>query len=147
MGPSPYQFRSLAVNRDEMRGRTKQFALRVIRLSGAIPRTREGNVLGHQILKSGTSVGANYREAQRASSKRHFVTILETALREADETDYWMELLVESEIIKPARLAPLAKECRELIAILSATVSTAKRRLAKSNSQPKTKSPIPNPKS
>jgi four helix bundle protein len=135
------------MNRDEMRNRTKQFALRIIGLSAAIPRTREGNVLGHQLLKSGTSVGANYREALRASSSRHFVTILETALREADETDYWLELLAESAVIKPLRLAPLAKECRELIAILSATVRTAKRRTDKNVIRSLPKSQIPNPKS
>jgi four helix bundle protein len=135
------------MNRDEMRNRTKQFALRIIRLSSAIPRTREGNVLGHQILKSGTSVGANYREAQRASSPRHFVTILETSLREADETDYWLELLSESALMKPSRLGNLAQECRELIAILSATVRTAKRRLLKATSARRIKSQIPHPKS
>lgn len=139
--------RSLTMNRDEMRNRTKQFALRIIRLSAAVPKTREGNVLGHQIVKSGTSVGANYREAQRASSTRHFVTILETALREADETDYWLELLSESELIKPSRLGNLVQECRELIAILSATVRTSKRRLSKTVPSSRLKSPIPNPKS
>ena len=135
------------MNRDEMRNRTKQFALRIIRLSAAVPKTREGNVLGHQILKSGTSVGSNYREAQRASSPRHFVTILEIALREADETDYWLELLCESGIVKASRLGNLAKECRELIAILSVTVRTAKRRLKKTASSSRPKSQIPNPKS
>jgi four helix bundle protein len=125
----------------------KQFALRIIRLSAAIPRTREGSVLGHQIVRSGTSVGANYREAQRASSPRHFITILETSLREADETDYWLELLCESGLIKPSRLGNLAQECRELIAILSATVRTAKRRLTKATSTRRIKSQIPNPKS
>jgi len=135
------------MNRDEMRNRTKQFALRIIRLSTAVPKTREGNVLGHQILKSGTSVGANYREAQRASAPRHFVTILETALREADETDYWLELLSDSETVKASRLGDLVKECRELIAILSATVRTSKIRVAKTASRSGTKSQIPNPQS
>jgi four helix bundle protein len=133
------------MNRDEMRNRTKQFALRIIKLSCALPQTREGDVLGRQLLKSGTSVGANYREAQRASSRRHFVTILETALREADESDYWLELLSESGIIRPSRLALLANECRELVAILSATVRTTKRRMTKAPRNPK--SQIPNPKS
>jgi four helix bundle protein len=133
------------MNRDEMRNRTKQFALRIIRLSAAIPKSREGNVLGHQILRSGTSVGANYRESLRASSARHFVTIVETALREADETIYWLELLSESQLVKPARLGDLAQECRELIAILSATARTAKRRLEKTKVGRRAK--IPNPKS
>jgi four helix bundle protein len=133
------------MNRDEMRNRTKQFALRIIRLSSALPRTREGDVLGRQVLKSGTSVGANYRESLRASSRRHFMTIVETALREADETDYWLELLTESGLIRPGRLGPLARECRELVAILSATVRTTKRRMPKPGTR--AKSQIPNPKS
>src|SRR5262245_12520767 len=132
------------MNRDEMRSRTKQFALRVIRLSSAIPRTREADVLARQIVKSGTSVGSNYREALRASSTRHFITIIETALREANETDYWLELLTQSGIVKASRLAPLADECRQVVAILSATARTAKRR---EKSAGKTKSQIPNPKS
>jgi four helix bundle protein len=135
------------MNRDEMRNRTKQFALRIIRLSSALPRNREGNVLGHQILKSGTSVGANYRGALRASSPRHCVTIVETALREADETDYWLELLSESSLVKPSRLENLAQECRQLIAILSSTVRTAKRRLGKTTALRRATSQIPNPKS
>jgi four helix bundle protein len=135
------------MNRDEMRSRTKQFALRIIRLSCALPRTREGDVLGRQVLKSGTSVGANYRESLRASSRRHFVTILETALREADEADYWLELLTESGLVKASRLGPLARECRELVAILSATVRTTKRRMSKPTPGVRAKSQIPNPKS
>lgn len=132
------------MNRDEMRNRTKQFALRVIRLSSALPRNREADVLARQIVKSGTSVGANYREALRASSARHFITIIETALREADETDYWLELLTQSGIVKASRLTALADECRQLVAILSATVRTAKRN---QKPQSKKKSQIPNPKS
>jgi four helix bundle protein len=134
------------MNRDEMRSRTKQFALRIVRLSAALPNHREADVLGRQVLKSGTSVGANYREALRASSRRHFTTILETALREADETDYWLELLLESSVVKPNRLRPLMAECKELVAILSATVRTTKRRAA-TDAGTRTKSQIPNPKS
>jgi four helix bundle protein len=74
-------------------------------------------------------VGANYREALRASSKRHFISILETALREADETSYWLELLAESGIVKPALLGPLTEEANQLTAILAATVRTAKKTL------------------
>lgn len=110
----------------EMRSRTKQFALRIIKLAASLPRDRVGDVIGRQIVKSGTSVGANYREALRASSKRQFTSTAEIALREADETLYWLELLTESGIVKPARLDALANECNELIAILAATVRTAK---------------------
>ncbi len=123
---------------DELRKRTKQFGLRIIKLADSLPRGRLGDVLGRQILKAGTSVGANYREALRASSKRHFISTLEIALREADETSYWLELLAESEIVKPARLGLLADETNQLIAILAATIRTAKKR---SNS-PKSQSEI-----
>ena len=114
----------------QLRQRTKQFALRIVKLSAALPTTRLGDVLGRQILKSGTSVGANYREATRASSKRHFISTLQIALREADETMYWLELISESSLVKPSRLEPLTNECNELIAILVATVRSAKARLS-----------------
>jgi four helix bundle protein len=112
----------------DMCDRTKAFAVRVIKLVAAIPKGRTGDVLGRQLLKSGTSIGANYREATRASSKRHFVTTLEIAAREADETLYWLELLAETDTISPARLQDLTQECDELIAILTATIKTAKQR-------------------
>jgi four helix bundle protein len=76
----------------DLRKRTKQFAVRVVRLSASLPANRVGDVLGRQILKSGTSVGANYREALRASSKRHFISTLEISAREADETLYWLKI-------------------------------------------------------
>ena len=94
-----------------------------------LPRNRAGDVLGRQLLKSGTSVGANYREALRASSRRHFVTTLEIAIREGEETLYWLELLAESETIKPSRLSELTRECNELVAIFTATVVSTKRQI------------------
>ncbi len=109
-----------------MRSRTLAFASRIVRLSAALPNDRVGDVLGRQLLKSGTSIGANYREAMRASSRKHFITILEIALREADETDYWLELILDNDLIPSDKLKPLQQECRELIAILAATVRTAK---------------------
>jgi four helix bundle protein len=112
----------------ELQERTKRFALRIIKLVAALPQSRFGDVLGRQILKSGTSIGANYREALHASSRKHFITTLEIVLREADETLYWLELIQESGTIKPARLGPLTKECRELLAIFMATVRTSKGR-------------------
>lgn len=112
----------------ELQARTKQFALRIIRLAAALPKTRLGDVLGRQVLRSGTSIGANYREALRASSRKHFVSTLEIVLREADETLYWLELILESGTIKPPRLAPLTGECRELVAIFAATIRTSKGR-------------------
>ena len=117
------------MNRDEMRQRTKRFALRIIRLCSALPNDRAGEVLGKQVLKSGTSIGANYREALRASSQRSFISIIEIAIREAEETTYWLELLKESEMVKPHLLDDLADECDQLIAILTATIITAKSKL------------------
>jgi four helix bundle protein len=78
-------------------------------------------------LRSGPSVGANYREATRAATKKHFTSILVTALREADETMYWLELLAESDTVKANRLSSLIDECNQLVAILAASVKTARR--------------------
>jgi four helix bundle protein len=122
------------MNRQEMQARTKKLALRVIRLVASLPAGRVGDVLGRQLVKSGTSVGANYREACRASSRRHFVTTLEISAREADESLYWLELLSESALVKPSRLAALMAECNEIVAILTAACRTAKRKVLNPNS-------------
>ena len=114
---------------DEMKQRTKLFALRIIRLSAALPKSREADVLGRQLLKSGTSIGSNYREAVRASSRRHFVSNLEICLREGDETIYWLELLAEAGIVPEKRLGDLLDECNQLVAIMTATVRTTKSRM------------------
>jgi four helix bundle protein len=117
------------MNRDDMRNRTKEFALRVIKLVGSMPKSNlVAATIGRQILRSGTSVGANYREALRASSKRHFVSLVEISLRECDETAYWLELFVESDTFSPERLANLLTECDELTRILAATARSARGR-------------------
>jgi len=116
------------MEQQEMRDRTKEFALRTIRLIAALPKTRVGDVLGRQFLKSGTAIGANYREALRASSKKHFTSIIEISLREADESAYWLELIAESGLMEAARLENLTNERKELVAILAATVKTSKSR-------------------
>ncbi len=116
------------MDHQDLCNRTKAFALRIIKLTAALPKNRVGDVLGRQLLKSGTSIGANYREATRASSKRHFVTTLGITVREADETLYWLEMLSESDTIGPERLHDLIRECDEIIAILTATIKTAKER-------------------
>ena len=107
--------------------RLKSFALRIIRLCKSLPNNNVGWNLGKQLLKSGTSIGANYRESQRASSKRHFVSILEICLREADETQWWLELLEESNTVHPKLLVDIKQESDEIIRILVAAVKTAKR--------------------
>ncbi|MCY2967362.1 MAG: four helix bundle protein [Planctomycetota bacterium] len=113
---------------EDLRARTKRFALRIIRLSGALPRTMESQVLGKQLLRSGTSVGAHYREASRARSTAEFISKLEVGLQELDESTYWMELLSESEIIAPARLTDLQAEANELTSIFVTCIKNAKNR-------------------
>ena len=113
------------MNRIEMASRTKKFALRVIRLASHLQTDSTARTICNQLLRSGTSIGANYREAARANTKKHFTSILTIALREADETLYWLELLAESETIKPELLNDLVTECNELVAILAASVKTA----------------------
>ena len=111
----------------DLRERTKAFALRVIRVYSSLPKTTEAQVLGKQVLRSGTSVGAHYREALRARSAAEFISKLEGGLQELDETSYWLELLIGSNIIPETRLRDLRKEADELTAILVATVKTAKK--------------------
>jgi four helix bundle protein len=98
--------------------RTKNFARRIIRLFVALPKETVAQVLGKQVLRSGTSVGANYREASRARSKAEFVSKIGDCLKEIDETAYWLELLAEEGIVAQRRLDPLLKETNELTAIL-----------------------------
>ena len=99
--------------------RTKEFALRVVRMFSALPKRAEAQVLGRQVLRSGTSVGANFREAQRARSKDEFVAKLGDCLKELDETAYWLELLTDSGIIASSRFTALRDECNQLLAILT----------------------------
>ena len=109
-----------------LRERTKQFALRVIRLYSALPQKGATFVLGNQILKSGTSVGAHYREAQRAKSNADFISKIEGALQELDETTYWLELLGDAGIVKRVRLNSLHEEANELISIFVTIVKRVK---------------------
>ena len=95
---------------------TKRFALSIIRTFSVIPKIAEAQVLGKQMLRSGTSVGANYREAHRGRSKAEFIAKCGDSLRELEET-YWIELLLEAGIVSPEKLAALRQECDELIAI------------------------------
>lgn len=118
--------RTSKLQRAEMMERTKVFALRIIRLVSKLPRNQVARVIGGQILRSGTSIGANFREASRSATKKHFTSTLVIALREAEETLYWLELLAESNIIKPELLADLRDECNQLVAILAASVKKAR---------------------
>ena len=109
-----------------LKDRTKQFALRVMRLYRALPRREEARIIGRQLLRSGTSVGANYRAACRARSKAEFVAKLGIVLEESDETVFWLELLQESSLVSAQKLAPLVQEARELTAIFVTSLCTAK---------------------
>ncbi|SRR5712692_5967795 len=113
---------------ERLRTRTKQYALRVIRMFDSLPRTTVAFVLGKQALRSGTSVGAQYREACRARSDAELISKLESALQELDETGYWLELLVEAEIVSAKRLQPLMRETDELTRIIVAAVKSIKHR-------------------
>jgi four helix bundle protein len=104
---------------EELRARTKRFALRIIRLFQRLPRSPEAQILGKQLLRSGTSVGANYRAAGRARSKAEFSSKIGIVVEEADETVFWLECQVETGIIKEELLQDLLKEANELVAILS----------------------------
>jgi four helix bundle protein len=110
----------------DLRDRTKNFALRVVKMFCSLPKTTEAHVLGNQILRSGTSIGANYREAYRGRSKAEFISKCGESLRELEETAYWMELLGDSGIIAGARLTDLRAECDELSAIFVTVLKLAK---------------------
>jgi four helix bundle protein len=112
----------------DLKIRTKQFALRMIRLYTSLPKTTEAQVIGKQVLRSGTSVGAQYREAQRAKSDADFINKVEGSLQELDETGYWLELLKDSGIFSVEKLNPLLKETDELTAILVTIVKKVKNR-------------------
>jgi four helix bundle protein len=110
----------------ELKTRTKEFALVIIRLYAMLPKRIEAQVIGRQVLRSATSVGAHYREAQRAKSDADFISKIEGALQELEETDYWLELLGESNISSKEQLARLRKETNELIAIFVSIVNKTK---------------------
>ena len=115
----------------DIRDRTKAFALRVIRLYVTLPKTTEAQVLGKQVLRSGTSVGAHIREGKRARSDAEMISKIEGGLQELDETMYWMELLVESGIVEEALLRPLLNEADAIAAILVTSVRTLRSRREK----------------
>ena len=117
-----------AAEPQDLKARTKSFALRIIHLYSALPGSTEGQVIGRQLLRSGTSVGAHYREACRARSTSEFISKVEGGLQELEETTYWLELLEESGIIASKRLTDLKGEANELAAILVTCVRNAKKK-------------------
>jgi four helix bundle protein len=115
-----------ACRQEELRDRTKRFALRIVRLFRHLPRTTEAQVLGKQLLRSGTSIGANYRACGRARSKAEFISKMSIVVEEADETVFWIECLIESGIVKQELLSELLGEANELLAIFAASRRTAR---------------------
>src|SRR5512138_1522759 len=114
----------------DLKLRTKEFALRIIRMYSELPRSNPvAQVLGKQALRAGTSVGANYREASRGRSKAEFISKIGDSLKEIEETDYWLELLVESGCVAPEKMADLLDETRQLIAIFTTIDKNSKRDL------------------
>jgi four helix bundle protein len=111
----------------ELKQRTKQFALRVIKLVDALPKTTVGRAIANQLMRAGTSVGANYRAACRSRSKAEFIAKIGTVEEEADESAYWLELIIESGLMKPALVNLLLQEANELVAIMaSSRISASK---------------------
>jgi four helix bundle protein len=123
------------MNAEELKLRTKKFALGVIKLYRSLPKEKDAQVLGHQMLRSGTSVGANYRAACRARSQADFISKITIVEEEADETSYWIELLIESGIMKKELLEDLLKESNELTAIFTSSGQTAKSKLSSPQSK------------
>ena len=117
-----------AENLQDLRARTKAFALRILKLYSALPKSTEAQILGKQVLRSGTSVGAHYHEACRAKSNADFVSKIEGALQELDETTYWLELICAARIVEEKRLKPLRNESEELIAMFVTMVKGVKNR-------------------
>ena len=115
-------------NPENLKTRTRRFALEIIRLYATLPKSTEAQVLGKQLLRSGTSVGAHYRESIRGRSNAEVVSKLEVGLQELEETQYWFELLAESGIVQPERLSSLIQEADELTAILVTCVKNVKGR-------------------
>ncbi len=109
-----------------LRLRTKKFALDLIHFYRRLPRNTEGYVIGKQLLRAGTSVAANYRAVQRARSKADFIAKLGIVVEEADETQFWLELLEDSRLVRPEEVESLRREITELVAMFTASLKTAK---------------------
>ena len=112
---------------ENLKSRTKQFALRIIKLVESLPQDQVGRVLGNQLLRAGTSVGANYRAACRSKSAADFISKMGTVEEEADESGYWTELLKDSGRIKPTKITALMREAGELTAIAVSSINTARK--------------------
>lgn len=117
------------MDKQELKQRTKQFALRVMKLVDALPNSTSGRAIGNQLIRSGTSVGANYRAACRGRSTKEFIAKLGVAEEEADESGFWLELVIEGELLNEQRVAALLQEAEGITAILASSYITASKNL------------------
>jgi len=113
---------------EALKKRSNQFAIRIVKLFRSLPRSEDARILGKQVLRSGTSVAANYRAVCRARSKAEFIAKIGIVVEEADETVFWLKLLVDTEIVRESRMRSLMDEANELLAIFAASQFTAKKR-------------------
>ncbi len=114
------------MNVDLMKERTQSFALRIIKLVESLPNTQTANIVGKQLLRCGTSVGANYRAACRGKSRADFVSKLGIVEQEADEVIYWIEILIKSDLIKHSKVENLLDETKQILAIIVSSINTAR---------------------
>jgi len=112
--------------KEDLKDRTKKFAIRVIKLANALPKTPEGNVIRYQLIKSGTSTAANYRASCRARSILEFIAKLGIVEEEADESAFWMEVIIERKLLKEELVRPLSQEANEILAIVVTSQKTAR---------------------
>ncbi|MDX2433625.1 MAG: four helix bundle protein [Desulfobacterales bacterium] len=118
-------------NKKDLKDRTKKFALRIIRMYSSLPKSTEARILGKQVLRSGTSVGANYREASQGRSKAEFIAKMGDCLKELEETTYWFELLIDGNILPENKLSDLLQESKELTAIFVTIIKKTKTNVKK----------------
>ena len=117
-----------AMNPEIMKDRTKRFAKQIILLCRKLPKNREGNLIGNQIFRSGTSVASNYRAACRGRSRAEFIAKMGIVEEEADETLFWLEIIEEVEIFNRDSISSLMQECNEILSIVVSSINTARKR-------------------
>ena len=123
------------MNADDLKKRTKRFALRILKLVSALPNTVQGRTVGGQLARAGTSVGANYRAACRGRSRAEFVAKLGIVIEEADESGFWLELIIEGELLRAELVQPLLDEANELTGIMTRSHMTAAARATAKNTK------------
>src|ERR1700730_15498587 len=135
------------MNPQQLKERTKQFALRVMRLVDTLPRTPKGNALAGQLVRSGTSVAANYRAACRGRSRAEFIAKIGVVEEEADETALWLELIIADELLRKKKVQSLLDEANELVAIMAASYISAQKNAVRNRALASQKSAIKNQQS